>query len=76
MNNNFHTHELARMAADLIGMVGFHNIPTEFTKQYTEILVSVIMVEIRDELKFQSNWKTADKIFDRINKKLGILNNE
>jgi hypothetical protein len=72
MNNNFHTHELAKKAADHIGMVGFHNIPTEFTKRYTEILISVIMVEIRDELMFQSNWKTADKIFDRINKKLGI----
>lgn len=72
MNNNFHAHELAKNAADDIGMVGFHNIPTEFTKRYTEILISVIMVEIRDELMFQSNWKTANKIFDRINKKLGI----
>jgi hypothetical protein len=31
--------EIAKKASDDIGMVGFHNIPTEFTKKFAELLL-------------------------------------
>jgi len=43
--------EIAKKASDDIGMVGFHNIPTEFTKKFAELLLKdcVQILESRNE---------------------------
>jgi hypothetical protein len=43
--------EIAKKASDNIGMVGFHNIPTEFTKKFAELLLQECLFIIDDERK-------------------------
>jgi hypothetical protein len=56
--------EIAKKASDDIGMVGFHNIPTEFTKKFAELIVKecVDIIQRESEKAIRNNTYMGDDV--------------
>jgi len=43
-----------------------------FVEIFTELLISAVLTEVRDEVQYCTNWETADLVSARVREKFGV----
>lgn len=52
--------------------LSINSIPDGFLEKFSQLLIKEVMIEVVDEVQYQSGWATAELVVERVNDTFGI----
>jgi predicted transcriptional regulator len=52
--------------------LSINSIPDGFLKKFSELLITAVMAEVRDEVQYEYDWTIAEIVTERVKKAFGV----